>query len=130
MTGTILFRNGTDGDIVEAGDILSIDNATDAARGGVVLITRKTSSTAVDAATGRQFNFSVLSASTAGDAVMTVPTDADTVAIRRIRVVANNSSARTSKLTNAVNVYSFALKPEEHQPSGTCNFSRIDTGSP
>jgi hypothetical protein len=26
-----------------------------------------------------------------------------------------------------VNVYSFALKPEEHQPSGTCNFSRIDS---
>ena len=25
-----------------------------------------------------------------------------------------------------VNVMSFALKPEEHQPSGTCNFSRID----
>jgi hypothetical protein len=25
-----------------------------------------------------------------------------------------------------VNVYSFALKPEEHQPSGSCNFSRID----
>jgi hypothetical protein len=23
--------------------------------------------------------------------------------------------------------YSFALKPEEHQPSGTCNFSRIDS---
>ena len=22
--------------------------------------------------------------------------------------------------------YSFGLKPEEHQPSGTCNFSRID----
>jgi hypothetical protein len=28
---------------------------------------------------------------------------------------------------NPVNVYSFALQPEEHQPSGTCNFSRIDT---
>ena len=29
--------------------------------------------------------------------------------------------------TNSVpHVYSFALKPEEHQPSGTCNFSRID----
>ena len=26
-------------------------------------------------------------------------------------------------------VYSFALKPEEHQPSGTCNFSRIDTAT-
>jgi hypothetical protein len=23
-------------------------------------------------------------------------------------------------------VYSFALTPEEHQPSGSCNFSRID----
>ena len=28
-----------------------------------------------------------------------------------------------------VNVYSFALKPEEHQPSGTCNFSRIDNAN-
>ena len=28
---------------------------------------------------------------------------------------------------NPINVYSFALKPEEHQPSGSCNFSRIDT---
>jgi hypothetical protein len=28
--------------------------------------------------------------------------------------------------TQGINVYSFALKPEEHQPSGTCNFSRID----
>lgn len=26
-----------------------------------------------------------------------------------------------------INVYSFALKPEEHQPSGTLNFSRVDT---
>ena len=28
-----------------------------------------------------------------------------------------------------INVYSFALNPEEHQPSGTCNFSRIDNAS-
>ena len=28
--------------------------------------------------------------------------------------------------TDQIAVYSFALKPEEHQPSGTCNFSRID----
>jgi hypothetical protein len=32
----------------------------------------------------------------------------------------------TRSPTLGVNVYSFALKPEEHQPSGTCNFSRID----
>ena len=37
---------------------------------------------------------------------------------------------------DSIAVYSFALKPEEHQPSGTCNFSRIDnaqltcTGTP
>ena len=29
-------------------------------------------------------------------------------------------------LHSTIGVYSFALKPEEHQPSGTCNFSRID----
>jgi hypothetical protein len=28
--------------------------------------------------------------------------------------------------SNPINVYSFAISPEEHQPSGTCNFSRID----
>jgi hypothetical protein len=29
--------------------------------------------------------------------------------------------------SNYIYSYSFALRPEEHQPSGTCNFSRIDT---
>ena len=28
-----------------------------------------------------------------------------------------------------INVYSFALAPEDHQPSGTCNFSRIDNAT-
>lgn len=31
--------------------------------------------------------------------------------------------------SNGINVYSFALKPEEHQPSGTCNMSRIDNAT-
>ena len=35
--------------------------------------------------------------------------------------------AEMSNMTDKINVYSFALKPEEHQPSGTCNFSRIDS---
>jgi len=30
-------------------------------------------------------------------------------------------------VNQGINVYSFALKPEEHQPSGTLNMSRIDT---
>ena len=38
-----------------------------------------------------------------------------------------HTQARTSQMSDKINVYSFGLKPEEHQPSGTCNFSRIDT---
>lgn len=30
---------------------------------------------------------------------------------------------------DGVNVYSFALRPEEHQPTGSCNFSRIDNAT-
>ena len=30
---------------------------------------------------------------------------------------------------DGINVYSFALNPGEHQPSGTCNFSRIDNAT-
>ena len=30
---------------------------------------------------------------------------------------------------DGINLYSFALNPLEHQPSGTCNFSRIDVSS-
>ena len=36
------------------------------------------------------------------------------------------SKSRCSNLNKKINVYSFALQPEEHQPSGACNFSRID----
>lgn len=28
-----------------------------------------------------------------------------------------------------INCYSFGLRPEEHQPSGTCNMSRIDNAT-
>jgi hypothetical protein len=37
-----------------------------------------------------------------------------------------SSSTNGLSVLGATHVYSFALKPEEHQPSGTCNFSRID----
>ena len=36
------------------------------------------------------------------------------------------SGTGAGKFDDSIGVYSFALKPEEHQPSGTCNFSRID----
>ena len=41
--------------------------------------------------------------------------------------LAGDGTASTpGQSANTIAVYSFALKPEEHQPSGTCNFSRID----
>ena len=41
-------------------------------------------------------------------------------------VDSDHTSAASGRALDTICVYSFALKPEEHQPSGTCNFSRID----
>jgi hypothetical protein len=40
--------------------------------------------------------------------------------------IAAATATAEGKFNDTIAVYSFALKPEEHQPSGTCNFSRID----
>jgi hypothetical protein len=42
------------------------------------------------------------------------------------QVVAVSGVGYTQSI-NPINVYSFSLAPEEHQPSGSCNFSRVDT---
>ena len=42
-------------------------------------------------------------------------------------ITSTGTAVTTYQVANPINVYSFALQPEEHQPSGTCNFSRIDT---
>ena len=41
----------------------------------------------------------------------------------------NTTNATTHNINGAqyIYTYSFALSPEEHQPSGTCNFSKLDT---
>lgn len=41
------------------------------------------------------------------------------------RLVQNNAYMKGETLKN-IYTYSFGLNPSEHQPSGTCNFSRID----
>lgn len=38
-----------------------------------------------------------------------------------------NYKSRCSQLQKDIYVYSFAINPEEHQPSGTCNFSKLDS---
>ena len=57
-----------------------------------------------------------------------LPADGDdlTVKLHHVRPGFHGIS-HSSSYTKTIGVYSFALKPEEHQPSGTCNFSRIDT---
>ena len=44
----------------------------------------------------------------------------------RAQVWAHHTGFGGVSTRDSIGVYSFALKPEEHQPSGTCNFSRID----
>ena len=36
-----------------------------------------------------------------------------------------NPQSRYPQLSRDIFVFSFALNPEDHQPSGTCNFSRV-----
>ena len=40
---------------------------------------------------------------------------------------AQDPQSNCSQLKKDINVYSFALEPEEHQPSGTCNFSKVES---
>ena len=44
----------------------------------------------------------------------------------RVQVMDHHGGYGSLINDGSIAVYSFALKPEEHQPSGTCNFSRID----
>jgi hypothetical protein len=80
-----------------------------------------------DATTG-----SITTASFASAAPLTYtaanPTGTGANGIADLETITSTGSATTTyQVANPINVYSFALQPEEHQPSGTCNFSRIDT---
>ena len=79
------------------------------------------------AAGGQQFFLSVPTTAD-GAKTITAMDGASANSTVKVFIVSNGNSAqaRTSQLTKKINVYSFGLKPEEHQPSGTCNFSRID----
>jgi len=44
-----------------------------------------------------------------------------------LNIITYGESQFLNPISDTIGVYSFCLKPEEHQPSGTCNFSRIDT---
>jgi hypothetical protein len=53
----------------------------------------------------------------------------DRFAVRKadyFQLVQPHQAHTTVPVGKGINVYSFAVNPEDHQPSGTCNFSRID----
>ena len=63
---------------------------------------------------------------TFNDSINVTPSSNDKVSFEIIARVQNPIS-RCSQLKKDIYVYSFSLEPEEHQPSGSCNFSRIDS---
>ena len=56
-----------------------------------------------------------------------VSTSADDLVSISIIGRLQNPRSRCSHLARDIFVYSFALNPEDHQPSGTCNFSKIES---
>ena len=57
---------------------------------------------------------------------ITAETEKDNVSFEIIARTQDPKS-RCSQLNRDIFVFSFALNPEEHQPSGACNFSRIES---
>ena len=51
-------------------------------------------------------------------------TDGDDLLISIIARSHHGGKPNCSSLEKKINVYSFALKPEEQQPSGVCNFTK------
>ena len=116
----LTFRAAADPGI-KVGDLLCIAYATTTNAEGVTILATVQAAVAAWSASNTDATYTIqadgtteLVDSTAGDG--------------RVGIVARTQDpqSRCSQLAKDINVYSFALKPEEHQPSGTCNFSRID----
>ena len=108
---------------LQPGDVIQIHYESEAAGASSVSVIATIKDTIIIAADGAQAAFCVYH-----------DLEDSVVGVGSIKVIAKadgsngagSKVANTSQLSTFVNVYSFALKPEEHQPSGTCNFSRID----
>ena len=79
------------------------------------------------ATTGTITCTSFTSTATAYTASFATEGSTEPAAAGSVSVTGTGTAVTTYQVANPINVYSFALQPEEHQPSGTCNFSRIDT---
>ncbi len=141
VSGTASIGDAEAGTGIPVGTQLAIvcttsDGAAPTTQGtvGQVYFATVTAAAQADTVAGAGVNAVIIGITTptATDSTLTlVTTSADSGTPAKFNVFAvtngNSAQARTSQMTGKINVYSFALKPEEHQPSGTCNFSRIDS---
>ena len=128
-TNQLLIRTA-DAVSVKIGDILLIHYPTtaDAETETIVVKITAVPATYVVSTTDQAFSFLLCKTSATTTGVAPTVSEIGNGTIYKIGSV-QNPLCRTSKLTRKINCYSFALKPEEHQPSGTCNFSRIDNAN-
>lgn len=111
-------------------DVLAADNTL----GGVhtrvmtVLSTFKSENSLVTDKTIQEIEFdsNILTNGGSANEAVSPENQKDNISFEIIGRVQDPQS-RCSQLKKDIYVYSFSLEPEEHQPSGTCNFSRIDS---
>ena len=130
MVQFTLNNNNNDTDKIDVGDLVAFRNTdpSKAAKSLLVMITRISDKriNLNSGLTGTMYRGKIIASGNVGLSVQAMPDDGDTLEVTLTKGISVPSTARTSKLSKRINCYSFALKPEEHQPSGTCNFSRID----
>jgi hypothetical protein len=119
MTGT---TSATQAFTAFTGTLLPGMTLTQGATTGTIASVFMTSTTAGSIVLTASATFSAAAATAAFST-----TQASTLFASDLDITSTGSSITTYQAANPINVYSFALQPEEHQPSGTCNFSRIDT---
>ena len=124
-----LLMKSVAGDVVDVavGDILEIHYPTtsDAETEHIIVKVTAVPATFTANQNDQAFSFALVKSSAKDTLIAPTVSEVGTGTIYKIASVQHPES-RTGSLTKKINVYSFALKPEEHQPSGTCNFSRID----
>ena len=128
LIGTNFIASTSASNYPRVGDLLSIEIrdhseiVTGARRRNVVVqVTSVTSQT-----NGWNIGVEVEDDNDAIGTAFIVGTTADDMVSISIIGRTQNPKSRCSQLSRDINVFSFAIHPEDHQPSGACNFSKID----
>lgn len=135
-----IYNNGTND--IDSGQItLSSNSGAIPNIGDIVMIRETNPSTNVVQSTDSPFTVSSVTSTQVGPIISTVTyvnSDGTTINLSsnninvssnfQVHIIARsfNPKSRCSDYSKNIYVYSFSLNPEEHQPSGICNFTRLD----